>query len=165
MRHFTVTAGLALAVSLSACASLIQPEESPLALALVTPLPELEARAARGENQAEYALSFLVLNGLRGVDRDPQRFQTLRQGAQTPTTLMITQYIPAVGGGAGRTHMIPVSQPGMREPLMRMLDMCGAALLTGYPRATDLCPEGVVETLGKTARQVAAASAARTPLP
>lgn len=166
MRRSTVTGLVVVLIGVSGCASLLPPIEAPLTLAFTAPVAHLEARAARGENEAEYALSFLILHRLRGVRPDQVHFQRLRAGAQTPTTLMITQYTAAIGGGTGRVNVIPVTQPGLSERVMALLDLCGAALLGGSDKAaTSFCPTDSIERLAPLARQAAAESAASTPLP
>ena len=169
MRRFFVPVSLAaLALGLSACATLVEPADpvDPLALAFTEPVASLEARAARGENEAEYALAFLSRVGLRGVPQDPGRAARLRDAAMTPTTLMITQYIPAVGGGAGQTHLIPVNRPGMTRDQMVLLDVCGLAVLLGAETTgREVCTPAGWERLVPLALQVAAESAASTPLP
>jgi hypothetical protein len=168
MRRFIIS-GLALILTGAAgCASLVTPADplEPLKMALTEPAPSLEARAARGENAAEYAVSFLARFGVRGVPHDEARADRLRAGAATPTTLMITQYIPAIGGGTGRTSIIPVTQPGLSRGQMDLMDLCGLAALAGVERmGREMCsPEGW-DRIAPLARQVVADNAASTPLP
>jgi hypothetical protein len=169
-RFFVSGCTAALAVGLSSCASLMAPADpvEPLVLAFTEPVPSLEARAARGENAAEYALSFLSVTGLRGVPHDRERADRLRAGAMSPTTLMITQYVPAIGGGTGRTHPIPITQPGMTREAIAMLDMCGLSAFVGDDAAgPDSCTPAGWERLAPLGRQLLAdeVKAARTPLP
>jgi hypothetical protein len=153
---------------LTACASLIAPPDpqAPLVLALTEPIASLETRARHGENGAEYALAFLSRFGLRGVPQDDERARRLRAGAMSPTTLMITQYIAPVGGGTGRTHVIPITQPGYTAGQMALLDLCGLAALAGAETSgREICsPEGW-DRVYPLARQAVAESAASTPLP
>ena len=167
-RVFASGAMAILALVLSGCATLIRPGSvvDPLALAFAETVPSLEARAGNGENAAEYALAFLSRFGLRGVPEDHTRSEQLRDRAMTATTLMITQYIAPIGGGAGRTHLIPVAQPGLSRGQMALLDLCGLAALAGVETTgREVCtPEGW-ERIAPLAGQAALESAASTPLP
>lgn len=167
--HRIAVSGLALlTLSLGGCAALVTPVDpaAPLALAFSAPVPEIEARADRGDNAARYALSFLSMHGLRGVTPDAERIEELRRRAAASTSYTITQYIPAIGGGTGRINLIPITQPGMSEQTMMALDLCGLGLMRDRAAFVDLfCPEGAAERLGAAARQAAADNAASTPLP
>jgi hypothetical protein len=168
MRHIAVSGLALLTMFLGGCASLVAPADpaAPLELAFTAPVSELEARSDRGDNAARYALSFLSMNGLRGVAQDVERITDLRQRAAASTSYTITQYIPAVGGGTGRINLIPITQPGMSAQVMLTLDLCGLRLMRDAAATVEMfCPEGAAERLGPFARQVAAASASRTPLP
>lgn len=174
----SIIATLAVAgLGLSGCATLSDPAGpvAPLALAFSEPVPALEQRAGRGETGAEYALAFLSRFGLRGVPQDETRSDRLRTAASTPTTLMITQYIPAIGGGAGQTRLIPITQPGLSRGQMALLDLCGLAAIGGDALlGIQACggPEGWAR-IAPLARSLAPApgrhaapdSAASTPLP
>jgi len=155
-------------LALCGCASLVKPADplEPLTLAFTAPVAEIEARANNGDNAARYALSFLSIHALRGVSPDADRIEELRRNAAASTSYTITQYIPAVGGGTGRVNLIPITQAGMSSGVMTALDVCGLALIRNATSVVEVfCPEGAAERLGPMARQVAADSAASTPLP
>ncbi len=122
---------LALSLALAGCVTALTPSErlAPLRLAFTEPVESLQARAAAKEPAALYALSFLTLHGLRGLRANSYQTMTLRQDAG-PRPTMITQYIPGVNGGSGRTAMIPVNIGGWPfSPTL--LDLCGQSVLSG----------------------------------
>ncbi len=123
---------IALSLALAGCVTVQSPAErlSPLRLAFTEPVESLRTRAA-SEPEAQYALSFLTMHGLRGVPHHPYQALTLRQDAG-PRPIMIAQYIPGVNGAPGRTAMIPMNVGGWPfSPVF--LDQCGKAVLDGDP--------------------------------
>lgn len=120
---------------LTGCASLVTPADpnGPLRLALTEPTDSLTLRADAGDKAAQYALSFLTRYGARGVLQDQVRSEQLRAFAAQPSSTTITQYIPGINGGPGRTSLIPITMPGISDLQARRMDLCGLTLLARTP--------------------------------
>lgn len=128
--------GLAMvAAALSACATTVDPlvANAPLKLAFTEPVPSLETRAATGDRQAQYALSFLKKHGLRGVAKDPVAVETLRATAGAPHTRTMPIYQPGINGNPGTLINVQITDPGVSDADAARMDLCGLTLLTAMP--------------------------------
>lgn len=129
--------GVAAAVStlLAGCVTAVDPTtaNAPLKLAFTEPVPSLEAKAAEGDRQAQYALSFLKKLGLRGVAPDPVGAESLRALAGAPRSRTLAVYQPGVNGNPGTILNVPITDPGISDADARRLDLCGMVLLTAMP--------------------------------
>jgi hypothetical protein len=130
-------AALLLPVLLAGCAT-AGPSSTPLARlsplvdALTAPVDEIAAGAERGEASAQYGLSVLAADGLRGVPKDPARAEQLRRRATSPKgNQAITQYIPGINGAPGRTAIINMPQYDPAMAGLPFMDGCVKALRTG----------------------------------
>jgi len=134
---FRIVTAVALAcLALAGCTTVVSPAErnAPLRRALTEPIPELTRAADGGDRSAQYALSFLMRTGVRGVTPDPVRSEDLRSLAARPSSTVITQYIPGINGAPGRTSIIPITLPGLGDAEAQRMDLCGVALLTRQPQ-------------------------------
>ncbi|MDQ1155071.1 hypothetical protein [Brevundimonas sp. SORGH_AS_0993] len=129
--------GVVVAVSalLAGCVTAVDPmtANAPLKLAFTEPVPSLEARAAEGDRQAQYALSFLKKVGLRGVASDPVGAESLRALAGAPRSRTLPIYQPGVNGNPGTILNVQITDPGVSDADARRLDLCGMVLLTAMP--------------------------------
>lgn len=183
----TVLIAATLALASSGCAGLTAATspDAPIVLAYTAPVETIERGAAGGHNASQFALSFLALYGLRGVETDPARALALRRLASHSRRSTIAVYVPPVGEGRGQTNLVPITVPGLSEQAMSRLQMCGVALLAESadlvraacvdPRTYDrAAPAARAAALGARqaalraqaeAAQAAADNAASTPLP
>jgi hypothetical protein len=128
--------GLAMvAAALSACVTAVDPlvANAPLKLAFTEPVPSLETRAAAGDRQAQYALSFLKKHGLRGVAEDLIGVETLRATAGAPHTRNMPIYQPGMNGNPGTLINVQITDPGVSDAEAGRMDLCGLTLLTAMP--------------------------------
>lgn len=151
---------LAAAVALAGCATAVDPvtRNAPLKAALAEPVESLRVRSDGGDRQAQYALSFLMRMGLRGVEKDELGAEALRARAGETRTQALPIYMPGVNGNPGTTIMTQVSSPGISDAEARRLDACGAMLLLGEPAlGGSICgsPEAYIDLLpaGAAVRQ------------
>lgn len=129
--------GLGLTASLlSACVTVATPQErnQPLKMALEAPVEEIRQRADAGDRPSQYALSFLMKYGLRGVENDPVAAEALRASAGRPITTVHAIYVPSgVKGGGGTVMNMPSTSLGISDDEARRLDLCGGTLLLAQP--------------------------------
>lgn len=132
-RRFGVVA--AVSALLAGCVTAVDPiaANAPLKLAFTEPVPSLEAKAAEGDRQAQYALSFLKKVGLRGVASDPVGAESLRASAGAPRSRTMPVYQPGVNGNPGTILNVQIADPGVSDADARRLDLCGMVLLTAMP--------------------------------
>jgi hypothetical protein len=125
----------AVAAALSACVTAVDPlvANAPLKLAFSEPVPSLETRAASGDRQAQYALSFLKMHGLRGVAKDPVAVETLRATAGAPHSRTMPIYQPGINGNPGTLINVQITDPGVSDAEAGRMDLCGLTLLTAMP--------------------------------
>lgn len=110
---------------------------SPLVDALNAPVEDLAAAAERGDASAQYGLSVLAADGLRGVPKDTARAEQLRRRATSPkSSTPITQYIPGINGAPGRTAIINLPQYDPAMAGLPFMDACVKALRTGKAATT-----------------------------
>ena len=128
-------AAAALAAATAGCATAPDPitRNAPLKLAMTEPVDSLRQRSDAGDRQAQYALSFLMRTGLRGVERDPVAAEGLRARAGQPISRSTAVYVPGANGRPGHVMMVPITDPGVSDSEARRLDTCGLALLLGQP--------------------------------
>ena len=143
---------LAAALALAGCATAVDPvtRNAPLKAALAEPVESLRERSDGGDRQAQYALSFLMRRGLRGVEKDVLGAEALRARAGETRTQALPVYMPGVNGNPGTTIMTQVSSPGVSDAEARRLDACGAMLLLGEPALGGaICgsPEAYIDLL------------------
>lgn len=143
---------LAASLALAGCVTTVDPVErnAPLKAAFAEPVESLRARSDSGDRQAQYALSFLMRTGLRGVAKDPLAAEALRARAGETRTQAMPIYVPGVNGNPGSTIMTQVSSPGVSDAEARRLDACGAMLLLGEPAMGGaICgsPEAYIDLL------------------
>lgn len=135
----TTSIGLALGLTvslLSACAAVVTPQElnRPLQMALEVPVEEIRQGAEEGDRPSQYALSFLMKYGLRGVERDPVAAEGLRASAGRSLTTVQAIYVPpTTKGGSGSVMNVSSASPGISDTEARRLDMCGATLFLAQP--------------------------------
>lgn len=129
-----VTAALALLAG-AGCTTVVDPitRNAPLKLALGEPVTSLEEKAAAGDRSSQYALSFLLRFGARGVAPDPLRAESLRAQAGATHTRTVPIYVPGVKGAPGSLIQSQISDPGVSDAQARLLDLCGLTLLMGNP--------------------------------
>lgn len=149
-RAFAVVA--AAAITVAGCATAVDPitRNAPLKLALTEPVDALRRQSDDGNRQAQYALSFLMQTGLRGVEKDALGAEALRARAGETRTTSTAVYVPGVNGNPGTTMLVPVSSPGVSDAEARRLDVCGMTLLLGEPAlGAALCgsPEAYIDLL------------------
>lgn len=105
---------------------------SPLVEALTQPVEALRSEAEAGDASAQYGLSVLAADGLRGVPKDPETAKALRRRAVSPKgNTAVTQYIPGINGAPGRTAIINLPQYDPAMASLPFLDGCVEALRTG----------------------------------
>ncbi|MEN5170127.1 hypothetical protein ABE444_11215 [Brevundimonas pondensis] len=143
---------LAAGFALAGCVTAVDPvvRNAPLKAALAEPVESLRARSDGGDRQAQYALSFLMKMGLRGVEQDLLGAEALRARAGEMRTQALPVYMPGVNGNPGTTIMTQVSSPGVSDDEARRLDACGAMLLLGEPAmGGSICgsPEAYIDLL------------------
>lgn len=169
----TVAAILAGCMMTAGCVTAVDPitRNLPLKMAMTEPVETLEASAATGDRQAQYAVSFLARRGLRGVARDPIRAEGLR--AQAGLTLTTTQpiYVPGANGAAGSLIYAQHANPGISDDEARRLDLCAMTLVLGQPAiGGQFCgsPEAYIDLLpgavALRAEMTAGAMAQTTPV-
>lgn len=117
------------------CVAAVDPvtRNLPLKLALTEPVETLETRAATGDRQAQYAVSFLANHGLRGVARDPVRAEGLRAEAGQIRTTTQPIYVPGVNGAPGSLIYAQHVDPGVSDAEARRMDLCAFTLMLGQP--------------------------------
>ncbi|AYG94491.1 hypothetical protein D8I30_04315 [Brevundimonas naejangsanensis] len=120
---------------MAACTTAVDPiaRNAPLKLAFAEPVESLRQRSDSGDREAQYALSFLMQGGLRGVERDALGAEALRARAGETRTQMTPIYVPGAKGSPGTTTMVPISSYGVSDAEARRMDACGAMLLLGEP--------------------------------
>jgi len=143
---------LAAALALAGCATTVDPvvRNAPLKAAFAEPIDSLRARSDGGDRQAQYAMSFLMKMGLRGVEQDVLGAEALRARAGEMRTQALPVYMPGVNGNPGTTIMTQVSSPGVSDAEARRLDACGAMLLLAEPAlGGSICgsPEAYIDLL------------------
>ena len=130
-----IAAVLAACVMTTGCVTAVDPvaRNFPLKMALTEPVDVLESRAATGDRQAKYAVSFLAAYGLRGVARDSIRAESLR--AEAGQTLTTTQpiYVPGANGTPGSLIYAQHADLGVSDSEARRLDLCAFTLILGQP--------------------------------
>ncbi len=133
MRKFaTILLGCAITTG---CVTAVDPvtRNLPLKMALTEPVDTLETRAATGDRQAQYAVSFLAAHGLRGIARDPIRAEGLRAQAGQDKTTTQPIYVPGVNGGPGSLIYAQHADPGVSDTEARRLDLCAFTVILGQP--------------------------------
>lgn len=98
----------------------------PLLLALTAAPETIDAAAARGDAQAQFAQSIILAHGLRGQPQDSARASLLRRQAlsRRPGTAL-TQYIPGINGQPGRlVPLVVQGAAGFPPILAERLDAC-----------------------------------------
>ncbi|WGM46333.1 hypothetical protein KOAAANKH_01201 [Brevundimonas sp. NIBR10] len=117
------------------CVTVVDPvtRNLPLKMAMTEPVDALETRAATGDRQAQYAVSFLAAHGLRGVTRDPIRAEGLRAQAGQMKTTTQPIYVPGVNGGPGSLIYAQHADPGVSDTEARRLDLCAFTVILGQP--------------------------------
>ncbi len=117
------------------CVAVVDPvtRNLPLKLALTEPVETLETRAAAGDRQAQYAVSFLANHGLRGIARDPVRAEGLRAEAGQIRTTTQPIYVPGVNGAPGSLIYAQHVDPGVSDAEARRMDLCAFTLMLGQP--------------------------------
>ncbi|AQR60221.1 hypothetical protein BZG35_00015 [Brevundimonas sp. LM2] len=154
---------------LAACVATVDPitRNAPLKMALTEPTEALEARAAAGDRQAQYAVSFLARMGLRGVARDPIRAEGLRAQAGENLSRSQPLYMPGVNGAPGTLIYAQINDPGVSDAEAGRLDVCGLAVLMGHPATGGmLCgsPEAYIDLLPAASAVRLEMAASQTPL-
>lgn len=137
---------------LGGCVAAVDPvtRNLPLRMALTEPVPVLEARAAEGDRQAQYAVSFLAKLGLRGVPQDPVRAEGLRAQAGEIRRRSQPIYVPGVNGNPGTLTYVPITDPGVSDEEARRLDLCAFTLMVSQPAlGGQVCgsPEAYIDLL------------------
>jgi hypothetical protein len=134
-RWTKTAAAIALGATVSACTTVVDPvaRNAPLKLAMTEPVESLQARSEAGDRHAQYALSFLMRTGLRGVERDPLQAEALRARAGQAITRSNAIYVPGVNGNPGHVMMVPTTDPGVSDAEAARMDACAAALLLRQP--------------------------------
>lgn len=131
-------ASMAVLLTLASCA-IVPPtgtsvQQYVLRDALMSPLPDIETRAEKGNASAQYALSILYQYGLRGMPVSPDLASRLRASALTAKGAMpITQYIPGINGNPGRTAIINIPRYSVPGDLVAATDACVASLGATFP--------------------------------
>lgn len=148
----TNAAAVVLVAATAGCATAPDPiaRNAPLKLAMTEPVESLRQRSDAGDRQAQYALSFLMRTGLRGVERDPVAAEGLRARAGQAISRSAAIYVPGVNGNPGHVMMAPITVPGVSDGEARRLDACGAALMLGRPAMGGaMCgsPEAYIDLL------------------
>ena len=134
MTPFRLVASLALAAAVAGCATTaMSPDEAirgdPLVLALTSPVQDLRERAESGDSVAQFGLSVILAEGLRGQTQDPEAGSYWRERAfASPGAIQITQYIPGIDGAPGQVHLLQVPKAGYPRFLGEMNDACIAQL-------------------------------------
>lgn len=130
-RVLSVLAGL----SVAGCVTAVDPVQrnTPLKMAFSESVPSLEQRANDGDKAAQYALSFLLRFGFRGVAVDRIRSDGLRAQAGAPSSHSQPIYVPGVNGNPGHTMMVPITTPGVSDGEARRMDLCGLSILASQP--------------------------------
>ncbi|MFK0297956.1 hypothetical protein ACIQTU_01935 [Brevundimonas sp. NPDC090276] len=140
------------AITLSGCATAVDPitRNAPLKLALNESVDALRKKSDEGDRPAQYALSFLMQTGLRGVEKDALGAEALRARAGENRTTSTAVYMPGVNGKPGTTMLVPITSPGVSDAEARRLDACGLTLLLGEPAlGAMVCgsPEAYIDLL------------------
>ncbi|WP_292036568.1 MULTISPECIES: hypothetical protein [unclassified Brevundimonas] len=143
---------LATALTVAGCVTTVDPvvRNAPLKAAFAEPVESLRTRSDNGDRHAQYALSFLMQTGLRGVEKDALGAEALRARAGETRTQAMPIYVPGVNGNPGSTIMTQISSPGVSDAEARRLDACGAMLLLGEPAMGGaICgsPEAYIDLL------------------
>lgn len=117
------------------CATTVDPiqRNAPLKMALSEPVENLRERSDAGDRQAQYALSFLMRHGLRGVELDPLGAEALRATAGVTQVRTMPVYQPGVNGRPGSLINVQISDPGISDHDAARLDLCGLTVLGGVP--------------------------------
>ncbi|MGH7020392.1 MAG: hypothetical protein ACREEY_10945 [Brevundimonas sp.] len=153
MRIHRAFVGLAVAaITVAGCATAVDPivRNAPLKMALTEPVEALRQQSDEGNRNAQYALSFLMQSGLRGVEKDALGAEALRARAGETRTTSTAVYMPGVNGKPGTTMIVPISSPGVSDAEAQRLDVCGMTLLLGEPAlGAMLCgsPEAYIDLL------------------
>lgn len=163
---------LVLAACLGGCAAVVEPGTGqgpkladPLVSAFSQRLDDLEKAAEQGDLTAQFSLSIIRADGLRGQPRDEAmaaawRRRALAGGAST----QITQYTAGINGAPGRVNTISLPGRRLSPVLVQMTDDCVTVLKARSREASYFVPHTSVfeQPGGYAAYEQAESQAAET---